>query len=125
MDGSGNCTSPDNASVWDAGTVTPGVVARTCWWATESLPGAPNPLKEADVQFNTTTYNFTDTGGSPSCSNQYDIRSVGTHEAGHVFGLGHVGAGHSNLTMYTNSFVCRTIARSLGRGDMLGLASIY
>ncbi|MFJ6297517.1 hypothetical protein ACIQJX_29700 [Streptomyces griseoviridis] len=53
------------------------------------------------------------------------MRSVGTHEAGHVFGLGHVGSGHSNLTMYTNSFTCKTIARTLGKGDVLALRSIY
>ncbi|GLF95167.1 matrixin family metalloprotease [Streptomyces yaizuensis] len=81
-------------------------------------------LREADVRYNTADSLFTDrpTG---SCRNRYDIRSVGTHEAGHVFGLGHVGAGHENLTMYTNSFLCTTKARTLGKGDVLALRSIY
>ncbi|MGW1764472.1 matrixin family metalloprotease [Streptomyces sp. NPDC002073] len=62
-------------------------------------------------------------GSTPS--NLSDIRSVGTHEAGHVFGMGHVGSGHNNLTMYTNSYTCSTRARTLGKGDILGLRSIY
>lgn len=88
------------------------------------MPGVKNDLREADVRYDTTDFGFTN---SPtcSCSNKYDIRSVGTYEAGHVFGMGHVGAGHENLTMYINSFKCSTKARTLGKGDVLGLRSIY
>jgi hypothetical protein len=46
-------------------------------------------------------------------------------ETGHVFGLGRVGLGHSNLTMYPTSFTCKTITRTLGKGDVLALRSIY
>ncbi|GLY30805.1 matrixin family metalloprotease [Kineosporia sp. NBRC 101731] len=88
-------------------------------------PGIKNDLLEADVRYNTNDHNFTNNGASGSCSAQYDVRSVGTHEAGHVFGMGHVGSGHDNLTMYTKSFYCDTRARTLGKGDVLGLRSIY
>ena len=119
----GVCTKRDKKSTWDAGDLPSGTVAKTCWWSW-SYPGIKNDLREADVRYNTHDYNFTDSPGR-GCRNQYDVRSVGTHEAGHVFGMGHVGSGHSNLTMYTNSFVCTAKARTLGKGDVLGLRSIY
>ncbi|MFJ4063633.1 matrixin family metalloprotease [Streptomyces albogriseolus] len=123
INSSNRCTGRDELSVWDGGDLKSGVVASTCSY-TWAMPGVKNDLREADVRFNTHDYDFTNKPTS-SCSNKYDIRSVGTHEAGHVFGLGHVGSGHSNLTMYTNSFTCKTIARTLGKGDVLALRSIY
>lgn len=119
----GQCTARDGLSTWDAGDLKSGVVATTCSW-TWPMPGVKNDLREADVRFNTHDYDFTNKPTS-SCSDKYDIRSVATHEAGHVFGLGHVGSGHQNLTMYTNSFTCTKKARTLGKGDVLALRSIY
>ncbi|GLY20119.1 hypothetical protein Kisp01_71330 [Kineosporia sp. NBRC 101677] len=124
MNASGSCTSRDGQSTWDAGDLPSDTVAQACWWSV-ATPGIKNDLLESDVRYNTTDKNFTDNGASSSCSNKYDVRSVGTHEAGHVFGMGHVGSGHNNLTMYTNSFLCETKARTLGKGDVLGLRSIY
>lgn len=124
MNASGDCTDRDEKSTWDAGDLPTGTVAQTCWWSWPE-PGVKNDLREADVRYNTHDYDFTDSPGSSSCSGDYDIRSVGTHEAGHVFGMGHVGSGHSELTMYTNSFTCTAKARTLGKGDVLGLRSIY
>ncbi|WP_329001136.1 matrixin family metalloprotease [Kribbella sp. NBC_00709] len=116
------CTTPDGESTWDAGNLSTGVLAATCWWYQPSGQ-ATNLTVEADVRYNTTDYNFSD---SPStCSSQYDVREVGTHEAGHVFGLGHVGSGHTNLTMYTSSGTCDTKERTLGKGDVLGLRALY
>ncbi|WP_235504460.1 matrixin family metalloprotease [Nostocoides sp. Soil756] len=123
MSSTGACTDRDGKSTWDAGNLESGTVAQTCWWSTPT-PGLKNDLVEADVRYNTTDYDFTNSPTS-TCSNKYDIRSVGTHEAGHVFGMGHVGSGHSELTMYTNSFTCTTKARTLGKGDVAGLRSIY
>lgn len=52
-----------------------------------------------------------------SCSGAaYDIKSVMTHEAGHVFGLWHVA--NSNLTMTDLAFKCDTRLRTLGKGDI-------
>ncbi|TCC55180.1 matrixin family metalloprotease [Kribbella pittospori] len=116
------CTERDGESTWDAGNLSTGVLAATCWWYQPSGQ-ATNLTVEADVRYNTTDYNFTD---SPStCTSQYDVREVGTHEAGHVFGLGHVGSGHTNLTMYTSSGTCDTKERTLGKGDVLGLRALY
>ncbi|MDX2541042.1 peptidase M10 [Streptomyces sp. WI04-05B] len=121
---SSHCTGQDGLSVWDAGDIKDSAVATTCSY-TWSMPGVKNDLREADVRFNTYNHDFTNKPTS-SCANRYfDVRSVGTHEAGHIFGLGHVGAGHENLTMYTDSFKCKTIARTLGKGEILALRSIY
>ncbi|MFF3886501.1 matrixin family metalloprotease [Streptomyces sp. NPDC001914] len=121
INSSGTCTEEDGKSTWDAGDLPSTRVAITCthYWA------VTYDLYEADVRYNTTDFDFVNEVTS-SCVNKYDVRSVGTHEAGHVFGLGHVsGTSHSNQTMYTNSFLCNEKARTLGYGDVLGLRSIY
>ncbi|MFD9436082.1 matrixin family metalloprotease [Streptomyces sp. NPDC060002] len=123
IDREGRCTRRDGLSVWDAGDIGGEAVATTCSWS-RPVPGGPEELLEADVRFNTRGFPFTDRPAG-ACTHAYDIRSVATHEAGHVFGLGHSGAGHENLTMYANSFACSTDARTLGKGDVLGLRSLY
>ncbi|MFF0837709.1 hypothetical protein ACWDU8_07655 [Streptomyces sp. NPDC003388] len=52
-----------------------------------------------------------------SCSNKYDVRSV--------FGLKDIYGAHDNLTMYGSSILCSTRARTLAKGDVRGLHSIY
>ncbi|MFJ1805657.1 MULTISPECIES: matrixin family metalloprotease [unclassified Streptomyces] len=123
IDRTGDCTARDGLSVWDAGKLGDAQVATTCSWS-RLVPGRPDWLKEADVRFNTSAYTFTNSP-TADCTDAYDIRSVATHEAGHVFGLAHVGPGHENQTMFTNSFTCTTWARTLGRGDVLGLRALY
>ncbi|MDX3314963.1 matrixin family metalloprotease [Streptomyces sp. NPDC054884] len=118
------CMRPDGVSVWDAGDLGPEAVATTCSWSRPAPGGGPEELLEADVRFNTHDHAFTD-DPSGACTQAYDLRSVATHEAGHVFGLAHSGAGHENLTMFASSFACSTSARTLGKGDVLGLRSLY
>lgn len=120
---SSQCTARDGLSTWDGGDLKNGVVATTCSW-TWPTPGVKNDLREADVRYNTHDYDFTNRVTS-SCSNKFDVRSVGTHEAGHIFGLKDVYGAHGNLTMYGSSIECSTAARTLGKGDVLGLRSIY
>ena len=125
VDSEARCTTRDGLNVWDAGDLSSSVVATTCSWS-HPVPGPrPDQLIEADVRFNIRDYRFTNQPTSDSCDNAYDIRSVATHEAGHVFGLGHAGPGHGNLTMYANSYACSTSARTLGKGDVLGLRDLY
>lgn len=119
----GTCTARDGKSTWDAGDLPTGTVAQACWWSIP-MPGVKNDLIEADVRYNTADYDFTDSI-SGSCYHKFDVRGVGTHEAGHVYGLGHVAGDHENLTMYVESSPCSTAARTLGKGDVLGLQSIY
>lgn len=119
------CTKRDGKSTWDAGNLKNGTVARTCWWSWPEW-GIKNDLREADTRFNTHDYDFTNHPHNGHCHNsKYDIRSVGTHEAGHVFGMGHVSTSHPRLTMTTNSHLCESGARTLGKGDVRGLRSIY
>ncbi|MEU3597700.1 matrixin family metalloprotease [Streptomyces sp. NPDC006798] len=118
------CTARDKKSTWDAGDLIAGAVASACTWTKLQGPSYADVI-EADVRFNTADHNFTN-NPSTGCNNKYDVRSVGTHEAGHVFGLDHVtGSTNQNQTMYTNSFPCTTKARTLARGDMNGLRAIY
>ncbi|MFE6166197.1 matrixin family metalloprotease [Streptomyces sp. NPDC056486] len=122
---SGKCTDRDGKSTWDAGNLPSGTLAVTCSFSASLPPGMKDDLTEADVRFNTQDYNFTNNPTS-SCRNKFDIRSVGTHEAGHAFGLGHVtGRDHENLTMQPYVGSCETQSRSLGKGDILGLKKIY
>ncbi|MER5431130.1 matrixin family metalloprotease [Streptomyces sp. NPDC002588] len=123
IDHRARCVARDGLSVWDAGDLSADSVATTCSWSRPVAHG-PDRLLEADVRFNIHDYTFTD-DPSGDCDDAYDLRSVATHEAGHVFGLGHAGAGHENLTMFANSFACSTTARTLGKGDVLGLRSLY
>ncbi|MDQ1012900.1 hypothetical protein QFZ82_007385 [Streptomyces sp. V4I23] len=122
IDSSGNCTAYDDRSTWDAGDLPSTTVAIACsfYWA------VTYDLFEADVRFNTTDFDFTN-DVTVGCLAEYDVRSVGTHEAGHVFGLGHVPVDitHAELTMYPSSFLCSEEARTLGYGDVLGLRKKY
>lgn len=128
--GDGSADGRDHTSVWDAGNIdgTEGKsspVARTCAW-TAPTAGIKNDLLEADVRFNITDYNWTISPNVEQCDDKYDVVSVGTHEAGHVFGMAHVSeADYPWMTMSTNSHKCNSSARTLGKGDILGLESIY
>jgi Matrixin len=55
--------------------------------------------------------------------NSFDIQNVGSHELGHVVGLGHVN--DNLLTMFPNSFSGETLKRTLGFGDKNGIAFLY
>nr|WP_237330025.1 matrixin family metalloprotease [Streptomyces sp. BA2] len=122
--GSLTCTERDKVSTWDAGDLNSNVLAGACVWYA-IVDGVPADVIEADVRYNTADFDFTNNPRRETCKNKYDMRAVGTHEAGHIFGLAHVSDGHSDLTMYTNSFICNAKARTLGKGDVLGLRRKY
>jgi hypothetical protein len=54
----------------------------------------------------------------------YDYESVATHETGHTIGLDHETASAA-LTMWPSITKGSTAARTLGRGDILGVNSVY
>src|SRR5699024_1385306 len=64
--------------------------------------------------------------GTQGCTNQYDIRGVLVHEFGHFLGMGHVKEVQAgDLVMSTQSSPCDKAQRTLGRGDLLGIAARY
>lgn len=64
--------------------------------------------------------------GGSTCLFAHDLQSVTTHEWGHTFGMGHVSEeAYPTMTLSTNLSTCDTSARTLGRGDALGIYSIY
>ncbi|MET8830678.1 hypothetical protein ABZX40_10765 [Streptomyces sp. NPDC004610] len=70
----------------------------TCSWTVAGTTSSLRELIEADVRYNTTDNDFTNNPPS-TCTAHYDVRAVGTHEAGHVFGMDHVSSAHPDLTM--------------------------
>ncbi len=89
-------------------------LAHTCSW------GGQGSIWESDIRFNIADHNWTGTPSS-SCSNEYDLQSVATHEDGHAMGLAHAGGADSLLTMHQGTPPCSSYRRNFGRGDVLGL----
>lgn len=88
--------------------------------------GATRIVASADIKFNTNDYDFIADIG-PNCSGRWAFRGVGTHEAGHVYGLGHVSDDqHPNQTMslYVNK-PCAQPEYTLGRGDINGIKALF
>lgn len=119
---SGNCTAKDGVNVWDAKELPAGTWALTCWHASGWI--GTDHMNEADVKFNTVNEDYT-TDPSSGCTDQGDIRSIGTHESGHVFGLDDIYGAHANLTMWWGTDPCTIRKRTLGKGDILGLRAYY
>jgi len=94
-------------------------LAFTCYWRTRA--GA---TVEADVRVDSSEP-WANTVSS--CSNEYILETIMTHEDGHVFGLKHVNeARHPNLTMSTKiNGLCEVDEETLGKGDWLGLEQLY
>lgn len=113
-----SCSRTDGRNVVGFRPLAEDVAARACWWMVGSR------IVEADVQINSTIRWATSLSG---CVDRLMLEAVMTHEAGHVFGLDHVGEGrHGRLTMST--FVdgpCNNQESTLGLGDMRGLEALY
>lgn len=110
------CTTADGLNVIDFGGLTGGTLGLTCTWYTGS--GVP---VQADVRIDTSDRSWVTT--TTGCSGaSYDLRSVMTHELGHVLGLDHAAEnGGSDLTMSPNITNCNASARTLGAGDLTGI----
>lgn len=114
---------------------TPGA---ECSW-TESVANGPDKIVESDIRIR---HHLNFIGGSQEewytgnkvpdkCKtnpNFGDLEGIVTHERGHSMGLDDVynhGDGHPNLTMGGADISCSKQARSLGKGDVLGLKDLY
>jgi hypothetical protein len=114
-----NCRSRDGYNVVGFGRMDLGVLAVTCFWMSNGR------IIEADMRINDRESWSLAMNGCQG--DRLMLEATITHEAGHVFGLDHVGERrHGRLTMspYIDG-PCNNNEATLGRGDMLGLEQIY
>ncbi|WP_416888319.1 matrixin family metalloprotease, partial [Microbacterium sp.] len=110
------CTTRDSRNVIDFGALSGSTLGLTCTW----FNSAGSPI-EADVRIDTSSRSWVTTATGCTGS-KYDLRSVVTHELGHVLRIGHADEhGGSDLTMSPNISPCNTSARTLGAGDVTAL----
>jgi hypothetical protein len=118
------CTPYDGLNVagWVPGST--GYLGLACIWS--YVDGGRGPAAiDADIILNST---YAWSTGPTFSGSEYDVTSVVSHEAGHVFGLGHAGdsASPSQLTMSGSGVYPGSIyARLLGAGDLEGLTTLY
>jgi hypothetical protein len=113
-----SCRRTDGRNVIGFRELPDGVAARTCWWADGTR------VVEADIQISS---NVDWATSLASCVDELMLEAVMTHEAGHVFGLGHVAERrHGRLTMSTFlDSPCNNQESTLGLGDLRGLEALY
>lgn len=114
-----NCGATDGHNVVGFGRLAAGVLAVTCFWTNSGR------IVEADMKI--TTRESWALSLATCHGDMPMLEATITHEAGHVFGLGHVGEKrHGRLTMspYLDG-PCDNNESTLGLGDMLGLESLY
>ena len=126
VNGDVECGTPDGFSIIDAGTLAgTRVLAATCAWYVPH--DGRDQITEADIKFDTSReFLFTLSPDAKGCDWEFDVESVLTHEVGHAYGMTHVSeATYPRMTMSTATNPCDRSARTLGKGDMLGLESMY
>lgn len=112
----GGCSTSSGYSVAGWGALPTGTLGVTCVWFDQA-----GVAKEADQRYST-RYAWSSTA---SCSgNRYDVQAVATHEWGHLYGLGHVASGTGQV-MEPSGGTCALGSRTLGLGDMTGIAAKY
>lgn len=113
-----NCSRRDGRNVIGFARLPYGVLAVTCYWMRNGR------MVEADLKIN--TREMWSLSGR-ACRARPVLEATMTHEAGHVFGLDHVGERkHGRLTM--SSYLdgpCQNAEATLGLGDLLGLERLY
>lgn len=114
----------DGVNVVDFGGLEKKALARACWLYVDHA--GPESADEVDIRFNKADYRWTKGGGGTDCNYQFSVRGVMTHEAGHAFGLRHVGEqDHGHLTMSPRATACQESEYTLGKGDVFGLRFRY
>ena len=112
------CASRDHRNVIGFRALDFGVLAVTCFWTFNGR------MVEADMQITTREHWAL---SKATCNDEPLLEATVTHEAGHVYGLDHVGERrHGRLTM--SPFLdgpCNNNESTLGRGDIRGLQQLY
>jgi hypothetical protein len=109
----------------------PGVYAYTyTFYFDDGGPGLVDPLgrpvlfagqiMEADMAFNS-SFAFTTSTTVPS--NQADLQSIATHEAGHFLGMDH--ASNASSTMFWSTVPGYSYQRNLSTDDVAGISTLY
>ncbi|MFJ4295707.1 hypothetical protein [Curtobacterium sp. NPDC089689] len=112
----GGCSASSGSSVTGWGALPARTLGVTCVWYDQN-----GVVKEADQRYST-KYAWSSTA---SCSgSRYDVQAVATHEWGHLYGLGHVASGTGQV-MEKSEGPCALGSRTLGLGDMTGIAAKY
>ena len=97
------------------------VLAKACYWYV--FVTGPDEMVEGDIRFDNTN-NWA--ASIPSCSGAFDVEGIMTHESGHIFGLKDLyGDSAANLTMYGHVDQCSGKYRTLGKGDLNSLETLY
>ena len=108
----------DGESVVDRGSMS-SVGCAGALACTFVFTDAAGAIVETDQRYNE-AITFSNVGAAGA----YDYQSVGTHEAGHSIGLHHANSSDA-LTMFYAVRAGTTHARSLAKGDVLGLRTRY
>jgi hypothetical protein len=114
------CTGQPNSVSWVTIDGSGSVLAQTfpCYFV------GTNQMAGFDIQFDKDEPWSTCTSSCPS--DDFSIRSVSSHEAGHAVGLNHVGAPRAvRLTMFPTIAPGDSGIFTLGCGDQLGTAKQY
>lgn len=110
----------DGFNVVGFGDLATGTLAVTCNFASAGA------IVESDLRINKVDHNWTVNADAAGCQGKFGLAAVMTHEFGHAFGLGHVSEDeHPALTMSTAIGACDGSPATLGKGDILGLRSLY
>lgn len=85
-------------------------------------------ILEADIFYNLKhkwAVNAAIAPGDSTCGTNFDIQAIGTHELGHLIGLGHVvNANEDDATMAPSAAKGELQKQTLTPGDILGLLSV-
>jgi hypothetical protein len=121
----GGCGDNDKKTVVSFGRLPRTALAVTC--TVVAFERGYDRVHWSDIMINKTNNNWTTRPDAHSCKGKHDLASTVTHERGHTFGLGHVSeSSHGKLTMSEHSNgPCQSSERSLGLGDVRGLANKY
>jgi hypothetical protein len=119
------CARTDGRNVVGFGDLPPQVAAVTCSWFSVPSRGVGEAI-EADVLLHRGQRWALRRRTCSRAANEVILRSVATHEFGHVFGLAHVREStHGELTMSESIGPCDDSAFTLGKGDIAGLERLY
>ncbi|MCK9462539.1 MAG: matrixin family metalloprotease [Proteobacteria bacterium] len=81
-------------------------------------------MTDADIVFNNNVLFCTDAeAASPSCSGEFDLEGIATHEIGHLVGLDHPDV--YEATMYWSTGPCNEAQTTLATSDINGVTFIY